>query len=96
MTRRGVVGGPKMSDAHQTYIPSAEKVIRTAKALPSVRKVVLGAIRPVRYGREAIKCWEVPAGLKVKVRGVGDCQILYVFTREPQKVAGDLAALFAG
>lgn len=90
MSRRGVVGGTKMSTRHQTYVPGAERVIVTAKSMPEVNKVVLGPIKPARNGRAVVKCSCVPVGLRLMVRSPRGCQILFVHTKEPSKIANAL------
>jgi len=86
MHTTGVLRGPKISRRHSTYIPQAESVITTAKALPCVSKVVLGEIVATRGGMPRVKCVAVPAGLKVVVRGVRSQQTLFVYTTEPDAV----------
>ena len=83
-TEKGLLRGAKFSNRHSTVIPAAIPIIKVAKALASVEKVVLSTIRRVPPGEPRIKFDDVLAGLRVTIRGSAAHQILFVYTSQPQ------------
>lgn len=79
MKKRGVLKSPKLSRSHGTFIPAAEAVIVALKKLPEVKKIALGVIDPGK-GPARLTARDIPAGLKVFVRGGNAVQTLFVFT----------------
>ncbi len=74
--------GPKISCNHQTMIEAAKPIVKKAKSLEYVTKVVIAELVKVGPGKQRIKFADVPAGLKVTVRGGILQQVLYVYTQE--------------
>lgn len=82
----GLLQGPKISDSHQTVIEPAKPIIRAAKKLDEVAKIVIAELVKVGPGKQRIKLTEVPAGLKVTVRGGILQQVLYLYTNDRETV----------
>lgn len=83
---RGLLQGPKIRSNHSTVIEASKPLIRVAKDLDIVTKVVVGEIVSVGPGIQRIKFVEVPAGLKVTVRGGMLQQLLFLYTTDRQAV----------
>lgn len=83
-TEKGLLRGAKISNRHSTVVPAAVPIIKAAKALASVAKVVLSTIKRVPPGEPRIKFDDIPAGLRIAVRGPTAHQILFVYTSKPQ------------
>jgi hypothetical protein len=81
VTKRRVLKSPKLSRSHSTFIPEARAVIESLKAHPAVTKIVLGVIDPGRRP-PGVAARDIPAGLKVFVRGNGAVQTLFVYTTD--------------
>ncbi|MBI5654062.1 hypothetical protein HZC53_00180 [Candidatus Uhrbacteria bacterium] len=86
----GLLGGSKISDSHQTVIEPAKPIIRAAKKLDAVTKVVIAELVHVGPGRQRIKFADVPAGLKVTVRGGILQQVLYLYTVDRETVRQEI------
>lgn len=82
--------GNKFSDSHQTYIPESEEILKAAKNLEAVSKIVLSVIVPVKTGNPRLKFVPIQAGIKCVVRGRTAQQDFFIYTREPEVVAGFL------
>jgi hypothetical protein len=78
--------GNKFSDSHQTYIPEAEGVLKAAKNLDSVTKIVLSVIVPVKAGTPRLKISPIQAGIKCVVRGKSAQQDFFIYTKEVEFV----------
>ena len=89
MKKRRVLKGDKLSRSHSTFIPEAKEVIEALKAHPAVTKIVLGVIDPGRRPT-GVSARDVPAGLKVFVRGNGAVQTLFVYTTDRPAVRRSL------
>ncbi len=74
--------GNKFSDSHQTYIPEAEGVLKVAKDLDSVTKIVLSVIVPVKTGNPRLKILPIQAGIKCVVRGRTAQQDFFIYTKD--------------
>jgi hypothetical protein len=83
MKAKGLFAGKKIGK-HHTLIPVAETVVRTAKALPEVSKILPGIIKNVKTGAKSIKFISIPAGWLIKVRGPVSVQIIYVYSSNPE------------
>lgn len=88
----GLLQGPKISDSHQTLIEPAKPLVRAAKQLDEVTKIVIAELVKVGPGKQRIKFVTVPAGLKLTVRGGILQQVLYVYTQERLTVQQALEA----
>ena len=82
--------GPKFSRSHSTVIDGAVPVLRFAKEMAEVTKIVLGPITVKVGGKFRIDWRIIPAGLKLTVQGPKSAQIFYVYTREPRVVKSRL------
>lgn len=82
MAKRGILKGPKINRRHSTCTNAAERVILAAKSLPSVKKIVLGKIAPLRTTEPRLKFSPIPGGLKAQVRGATDQQDLFIYTSD--------------
>lgn len=74
--------GPKFSDSHQTFIPEAEGVLKAAKDLDSVSKIVLSVIVPVKTGNPRMKIMPIQAGIKCVIRGRTAQQDFFIYTKD--------------
>lgn len=86
--------GNKFSDSHQTYIPESEEILRVAKGLDAVSKIVLSVIVPVKTGNPRMKIVPIQAGIKCVVRGRTAQQDFFIYTREPAVVTGFLEGVW--
>jgi hypothetical protein len=80
---KGLLEGKKFSSRHSSVIDDAVLILRKAKALPEVSKIVLGEISRCRPGNPHIRFSPIPAGLKLMVRGKTAVQIFFVYTTDP-------------
>jgi len=78
--------GSKISCSHQTLIEAAKPIVREAKGIEVVTKVVIAELVKVGPGKHRIKISDVPAGLKVVIRGGILQQVLYLYTTERRTV----------
>jgi hypothetical protein len=78
------LSGGKFTVSHTTVIEAAVPVAMAAAKLPCVTKIVLGTITQIKGPAVAkrLKSQEIPAGLKVTVRGSKTVQELYVYTTD--------------
>jgi hypothetical protein len=62
----------------------AEVIIESASKLECVSKIVLGVIKQVKSppASKSIKVLDIPAGLRVKVRGPKSVQELFIYTTD--------------
>lgn len=84
------IRGCKKITSHSTAIPAAIPVIRAAEHSPLVTKIVLGVITTktgVNCGDNRIKIDELPAGLKLIIRGRTSLQEIIVFTSPVDRMA---------
>jgi len=79
--------GNKFSDSHQTYIPEAEEVLRAAKDLDIVTKIVLSVIVPVKSGSPRLKILPIQAGIKCVIRGKNAQQDFFIYSKESRLAA---------
>lgn len=79
------VGGKKISKSHTTIIDESDIIIKKARKLEDVSKVIVSQIKVIRNGPRRIKISKVEAGLKIMVRGIGSRQNLFVYTKEKDK-----------
>lgn len=85
----------KKSKSHKTYIAEAKKVAVFLGEFAAVTKVVCAATfgkKPMRTRGLAIH--EEKTGLKISVYGSAGCQIVYVHTKEPDKIRSCLIEKF--
>lgn len=82
----GLLQGPKISNSHQTLIEPAKPLVRAAKRLDEVTKIVIAELVKVGPGKQRIKFADVPAGLKVVIRGGILQQVLYLYTNDRETV----------
>lgn len=89
---RDVLNGSKVTKSHTTVIDAAEPVVRALRRIPCVTKIVIGPIGhcgPSRSGVR-IKVDDVPAGVRVLVRGVTAVQVLFVYGADRSAVRAAL------
>lgn len=86
MPTKGVLKDKKISNKHQTLILEAEPIVRQAKALSEVTKIVVGHIKHIRGGNPRVKYGTIQAGLIARVRGKSAVQTILIYTKEPRKV----------
>ena len=79
--------GRKISSSHTSNIEVAESVIRSVGKLECVSKIVLGIIKSIKSPPvgKSIKVSDVPAGIRVKVRGPKSVQELFIYTSDRAK-----------
>ncbi len=78
------VASKKIAGTHTSRIDVAEGVIKSATKLDCVNKIVLGVIQLVKSPPvgKSIKISDVPAGIRVKVRGPKSVQELFIYTSD--------------
>ena len=75
--------GKKFSRRHSTVIQDAVPLLRKAKSLPEVSKIVLGEISNCHPGNPHMRFTPIPAGFKLMIRGRTAVQIFFVYTINP-------------
>jgi hypothetical protein len=88
--QRGLLAGPKFNGRHTTIIEAAIPIIKQAKKLDSVTKIVVSEIKKAGQGPTLLRFTHVPAGLKLMVRGQQAVQEFYLYTKVPHLVEQDL------
>jgi len=78
------INSKKISGAHTSRIKVAESIIESASKLDCVSKIVLGVIKQVKSPpvHKGMKVLEIPAGIRVKVRGPKSVQELFIYTSD--------------
>ncbi len=84
-TKRKLLSGPKCNDSHTTIIKDAEGVITSAKAQQEVTKVSPSYVTGVGSTNVRIKFAPVKAGWCITVYGSNGKQLVYVYTRDPER-----------
>lgn len=76
------IANKKISGSHTSRIDVAESVIESAGKLDCVSKIILGVIKHVKSPPvgKSIKVSDIPAGIRVKVRGPKSVQELFIYT----------------
>ena len=76
--------GQKIAGSHASLIDTAVTVVEAANSLDCVSKIVLGVIQQIKSAPvdKSLKITEVPAGLKVRVRGPKTVQQLFIYTHD--------------
>ncbi len=85
-TPKGILRGAKFSRRHSTMIGASHDLLRVARTLPAVRKIVLGQIFPTGTGKPRIKFSPVPGGLALDIRGPTSQQRFYLYTNDAARV----------
>lgn len=90
------LAGKKISGSHSSLIDAAVGVIDVAISLDCVSKVVLGLIKRVKgpATTKSIKIVNIPAGIKVRIRGPKSVQELFIYTSRRQRVTDIITAVF--
>ena len=78
------INSKKISGAHTSRIKVAESIIESASKLDCVSKIVLGVIKRVKSPpvNKSLKILEIPAGIRLKVRGPKSVQELFIYTSD--------------
>ncbi|MCR4277740.1 MAG: DUF2103 domain-containing protein [Candidatus Berkelbacteria bacterium] len=86
----------KISGAHTSRIEVAKSIIEAASKLGCVNKIVLGVIKQVKSPPvyKSIKVAEVPAGIRVRVRGPKSVQELFIYTSDRPVATATIAEVF--
>jgi hypothetical protein len=91
----GHLAGGKITRSHTTAIEEAADVVRALQKHSDVSKIVLGAIKAgLPNGQPRVKSIPITGGIRVEVRGIHSKQQLFVYTAEPEAVAGLVNGLF--
>ncbi|MDP3993066.1 MAG: DUF2103 domain-containing protein [bacterium] len=88
--------GKKISGSHTSRIDVAESVIEAASSLDCVSKIILGVIKRVKSPAvgKSLKISDVPAGIRVKVRGPKSVQELFIYTSDRPLTTATITELF--
>jgi hypothetical protein len=87
MPKSGLLAGKKVNDRHSSVIDEAKIVVQIAQSLSDVTKIVISIILPKAGSRTPrIDFAQVPAGLKLIVRGTTAAQQFFVYTDNPDGV----------
>ncbi len=86
-------GGKKIASSHGTLTPAAASIVDAARKMPEVRKIVIGVIKQARAGSPFAKVIEIPAGLKVEVKGNSAVQEIFLYTDQQEFVKNHLDVL---
>lgn len=86
----------KTSGSHTSRIDAAESVIKLASQLDCVSKIVLGVIKHVKSPPvgKSIKISDIPAGIRVKIRGPKSVQELFIYTNNRQLTTSEITQAF--
>ena len=93
---KGLLKKGKFSLSHTTAIEDAIPLLRAAKNSPSVTKIVLGKIDPLRPSKPHLRFTHILAGLKMQVRGKNAVQIFFVYTTKPLETERHLQKIWSG
>jgi hypothetical protein len=85
MPKKGLFAGKKLAKSHSTVIAEAVRLIEYAKTLPEITKIVPSEINPLKPSSRHLKTSQVPAGLKLAVRGLNARQVIYIYTLSPEQ-----------
>lgn len=80
------IAGKKVAKRHSTVIDEAFFISNSALKYPEVSKVITGQIVAIRHGARRVKFQQVPAGLKVTIRGAGARQYIFIYTDDSDSV----------
>ncbi len=61
--------------------PDTKLFVSLAQKEPDITKIILGIVKSVSGGKPHLKFNPIPAGFVVKVRGLGDVQELFIYTK---------------
>ncbi len=88
----------KISGSHTSKIEVAESVIESAGKLECVSKIILGVIKHVKSPPvgKSIKVSDIPAGIRVKVRGPKSVQELFIYTTDRPLTTATITRVFNG
>ena len=88
--------GKKMGRRHTTLIDAAESVVKAARQLDCVTRVTLGMIRQTKGNtvEQKLKITDIPAGLRVTVKGSKTVQELIVYTDDRTTAAKAMTRAF--
>lgn len=90
--------GKKISGSHTSKIEVAESVIESAGKLDCVSKIILGVIKHIKSPPvgKSIKINDIPAGIRVKVRGPKSVQELFIYTTDRPLTTATITRVFEG
>lgn len=86
--------GGKFTGSHTTLIDATEKIVDRASELPEVTKIVLGIIKQIGNGKRNVKFTDIPAGLKLNIRGNTTIQEVFIYSSNPIKTKKELQKNF--
>lgn len=88
----------KISGSHTSRIEVAESIIDSASKLDCVSKIILGVIKHIKSPPvgKSIKISDIPAGIRVKVRGPKSVQELFIYTSDRPLTIQVLTRAFEG
>lgn len=88
----------KISGAHTSRIEVAESIVESASKLECVTKIVLGIIKQVKSPTvgKSIKISNIPAGIRVRVRGPKSVQELFFYTHDRPVATAAITRAFEG
>jgi hypothetical protein len=88
--------GKKVSRRHTTLIDAAHDVVKAARRVASVTNMTFGVIEQVKGSavNKRLKIEDIPAGLRVVVRGSKTIQELFIYTTNRQETAKAITKAF--
>jgi hypothetical protein len=88
---KGLLRGAKFNRRHSTVIDIAVPIIKAAKVLEEIHKIILGDIAEGGSGSTMkLNFSDIPAGLKMIVKGANIKQTFYLYTKAPEAVKAAL------
>jgi len=91
-TKRGLLKGKKMSNAHTTILETAEPMVAAARKRDEVTRVRPGLIKRRSGGRKSMKIEALDGALNLKICGDGGVQHVIVHS---QDISATIVALQA-
>ena len=77
----GLLASKKMNNRHSTMTADVKVLVSLAQKEPDITKIILGVVKSVSGGKPHLKFNPIQAGFVVKVRGLGDVQELFIYTK---------------
>ncbi len=88
------IAGKKVAKRHSTVIDEALFITNIAVRCSEVSKIITGQIVVIRHGPRRIKFMQIPAGLKVTIRGVGARQYIFIYAGHPDLIRRKLEKMW--
>jgi len=86
--------GGKITDSHSTASDASNEILALVRKRPEVSKISLGFIENIGGSRRSLKFSTIVGGIRVRVRGSGATQEMYIYTSDPEATKEALIKAF--